>query len=315
MIQLKEVTKIYKTKRSRETPNKTAAIKNLDMSIDKGDVVGYLGVNGAGKSTTIKLLTGVLIPSTGHIEVLGLNPYKYRKQNAYNIGAVFGQRSQLIWDLPPLDTYNLLSKIYEVDNALYKKRLGYLVSSLALDSLIRIPVRNLSLGQRICCEIVSSLLHDPKILFLDEPTIGLDLINKERIIEFIKEINLTSNTTIFLTTHDINDVEKICKHIIIIDKGKKIYDGSINKILQEYGYNSTIKIRTNSIDKEKISLKYNYILDDNGITLTFDKRNQSATDILKDISNSNITIEDISISDTDLEKIVKSIYVSGVNRC
>src|SRR5574344_710629 len=219
-----------------------AAVKNISFEIEKGEIVGHIGPHGAGKSTTIKMLCGILLPSSGTIEVMGLNPIKERKKYVQNIGVVFGQRSQLEWDIPAEDTFDLLKDIYRLNDLEYQKTKEELTNLLSIEEVIKIPVRQLSLGQRMRCEIAASLIHKPKILFLDEPTIGLDAVSKKIVREFIKKINKEQGTTVILTTHDMSDIEALAKRIILIGKGEILYDGSLSKLKNKYDNNKYINI-------------------------------------------------------------------------
>lgn len=211
------------------------AVDDISFSIGDGEIVGYIGSNGAGKSTTIKMMTGILTPSKGECLVNGVNPSKNRMQNAQNIGVVFGQRTQLWWDLPLSESYTILKEIYNVSDEDYKSRMEFLNKVLDLPEFFDRPVRTLSLGQRMRADLGAALIHNPKVLYLDEPTIGLDLVVKDKIREAIREINEEFNTTVILTTHDIGDIEELCSRIIIIDEGKKIYDGGLDELKDTFG--------------------------------------------------------------------------------
>ena len=211
------------------------AVDGVNFEIQSGELIGYLGPNGAGKSTTLKMLTGLLVPTGGEINVDGFVPSKQRKEYVSRIGAVFGQRSTLWWDLPVFESFELLRHIYKIPEKLFKKNLDEFRELLELDTFINTPVRSLSLGQRMRADICAALLHDPKILFLDEPTIGLDVVAKERIRQFIQHINQDRGTTVILTTHDLSDVEKLCNRILIIDEGKLLYDGQLEQLRQKFG--------------------------------------------------------------------------------
>ena len=227
------------------------AIDNISFSIKKGEIVGYIGPNGAGKSTTIKILSGILHPDSGKVVIDKKVPYEERIKYVKEIGVVFGQRSQLWWDVPAIDSFNLLKEIYKLDDNVFKETLNELIEILSLKDIINIPVRQLSLGSRMKLEIAASLIHKPKILFLDEPTIGLDAISKKDVREFIKKINKKNNIIIILTTHDMNDIEALAKRIILIGKGKKLYDGTLNELKKDYGYIRTISVKK----KEKINIQ------------------------------------------------------------
>ena len=218
-------------KREYQTIN---ALTDISFSIKEGEIVGYLGPNGAGKSTTIKIMCGILVPTSGECIINGFTPWKDRKKYVKNIGVVFGQRSGLWWDVPPIDSFELLKDIYEIQQDEYDKKLAELKESLQLEDILNIPTRQLSLGQRMRCEIAAALLHNPKILFLDEPTIGLDAVSKLALRKCIKQINEKTKVTIILTTHDMQDIEALTERIILIGKGKILYDGSLQNIKNKY---------------------------------------------------------------------------------
>ena len=226
------------------------AVDDISFSIKKGEIVGFIGPNGAGKSTTIKMLSGILYPDAGTVKVNGFIPWKQRKQYVKNIGVVFGQKSQLNWDLPLIESFELMRYIYRIPKKKYEENLEKFTKLLDMESFINQPVRQLSLGQRMRGDIVASLLHSPEIVFFDEPTIGLDVVAKEKIREFIKYMNKTEQTTIIFTTHDMQDVEKVCERLIIIDLGKKIFDGSIDEIKQKYANSKSIKIQLEDGEKQ-----------------------------------------------------------------
>lgn len=226
------------------------AVDDISFSIKKGEIVGFIGPNGAGKSTTIKMLSGILYPDAGTVKVNGFIPWKQRKQYVKNIGVVFGQKSQLNWDLPLIESFELMRYIYRIPKKKYEENLEKFTKLLDMESFINQPVRQLSLGQRMRGDIVASLLHSPEIVFFDEPTIGLDVVAKEKIREFIKYMNKTEQTTIIFTTHDMQDVEKVCERLIIIDLGKKIFDGSIEEIKQKYANSKSIEIQLEDGEKQ-----------------------------------------------------------------
>src|SRR3989344_6957489 len=227
------------------------ALKGISFEVEEGEILGLIGPNGAGKSTAIKALSGVLFPSSGEIKVLGFVPWKDRVKYVKNIGVVFGQKEQLWWDLPAIDTFYLHKELYDIGNE-FKERLSYMIRILNVEDIVRTPVRDLSLGERMKCKIIAALLHNPKLVFLDEPTIGLDIIAKERLVDFIKDINKKYNTTFIITTHDMQDIERLCKRIIIINHGEIIYDGYLEHIKNKYLKKKVIDIK---IEDKKADFK------------------------------------------------------------
>ncbi len=222
------------------------ALKNVSFDIEEGDIVGYIGPNGAGKSTTIKIMSGILTPTSGECVIDGFVPWKDRKNYVRNIGVVFGQRSQLWWDVPVIESFDLLKDIYNIPDELYKQNLDLLTKTLNLQDLLIRPLRQLSLGQKMKCELAGALLHKPKILFLDEPTIGLDAVTKLAVRDFVKYINKEWGTTIILTTHDMNDIEALTNKIILIGRGEILYNGSFSAIKEKYGATKTVKVEFSS---------------------------------------------------------------------
>ena len=247
IIEVDNLVKIYKIIEKQDgligyfknliKPNykKFDAVKGINFNIEEGELVGYIGENGAGKSTTIKMLTGLLTPTSGRVLVNGIVPNEKRIQNNKNIGAVFGQKTQLWWDLPVIESFRLIKKMYEIPENEYRKNLKKFTELLDLQELLEKQVKNLSLGQKMRCEIAATFLHDPKIVYLDEPTIGLDVFVKEKIRKFIKDINKEKKTTVILTTHDLKDIEDVCDRIILLDKGQIVYDGEKQKFKDTYG--------------------------------------------------------------------------------
>ncbi len=219
------------------------ALEDVNFSIDQGELVGYIGPNGAGKSTTVKILSGILTPDSGTVQVGGLVPWKERKAHVARIGVVFGQRTQLWWDVPVLDSYQLLRDIYRVPQAAYQKRLDELTEALLLSELLRTPLRQLSLGQRMRAELAGSLLHSPQLLFLDEPTIGLDAVSKLALRDFLKHENQLHQTTILLTTHDMEDIAALCPRVMVLGHGKLLFDGDLQKLLSRYDTLRTVHVR------------------------------------------------------------------------
>lgn len=221
------------------------ALKNLSITFNQREIIGLLGLNGAGKTTLIKLLTGILTPDNGKIEVLGNDPFEKKKEFLKQIGVMFGQKSQLIWDLPPINTLLMLREIYEIPNGDFEKRVNFFTQKLAIKKQLYQPVRKLSLGQRIKFELICSLIHNPKIAFLDEPTIGVDIPSKLNIYDFLLALNQAQNTTIILTSHDSQDIEMLAQHIVILNHGIKIFDGSKNRLKSNYLENEQLEITTN----------------------------------------------------------------------
>ena len=283
------------------------AVDNISFEVEKGEVVAFIGPNGAGKSTTIKMLTGILFPTKGDINILDIDPTKKRKKLAYEIGTVFGQKEQLWTHLTPYDNFKFFGAIYDIPDYAVEKKIEELRGVFELDEFIDTPVRNLSLGQRIRCEIVASLIHNPKILFLDEPTIGLDPVVKENIRTLIKRMNKEYKTTVFLTSHDVGDIEKLCKRVVIINNGKIVLDDSMENLKYRYLnkkiVDAKMKERINLDDEEGIT-----ILKDKGYNLKIevDINKRSVADALKLLNPDNIV--DINISNTPLEEIISSIY-------
>ena len=331
MIKVYNISKEFKTNKkypgfkgaiksffSREYVLKKA-VDNISFHIKKGEIVGYIGANGAGKSTTIKMMTGILTPTSGSITVDGLVPYEKRKENAKHVGVVFGQKTQLWWDLPLSETFTLLKEIYEVSDEDFNERMEFLNNILGFNEFLLTPVRSLSLGQRMRADIAAALIHNPKVIYLDEPTIGLDVMVKEKVREAIKEINKKYGTTIILTTHDLNDIEELCSRIIIIDKGKKIYDGSLQEIKAKYGAMTSIEFQIkNNLDIERLYFKEDLNADDlifknedNKITALFNKNKISQSEIMSVIIN-NAEVIDFKIIETSIEDIIKRIYNKGV---
>lgn len=283
------------------------AVKSVSFNVEKGEIIAFIGPNGAGKSTTIKMLTGILFPDKGDIKVLGLDPSKDRKKLAYEIGTVFGQKEQLWTHLTPYDNFKFFGAIYDIPEYKIEKKINELRELFELDEFINTPVRNLSLGQRIRCEIVASLIHEPKILFLDEPTIGLDPVVKENIRTLIKRMNKEYKTTIFLTSHDVGDIEKLCKRVVIINNGEIVLDDSMENLKYHYLNKKIVDAKM----REKVNLD-----DEEGITVLKDKgynlklevdiKKKSVADALKLLNPDNIV--DINISNVPLEDIISSIY-------
>lgn len=283
------------------------ALSDISFKIADGEMVGYIGPNGAGKSSTIKVMSGILTPDSGECRIDGLTPWKDRRRHVANIGVVFGQRSQLWWDVPVIDSFELLRDVYEVDNALYRRNLDELTELLGLAEILRTPTRQLSLGQRMRCEIAASLIHSPNILFLDEPTIGLDAVSKIAVREFIKSLNREKGTTVILTTHDMQDIEALTERILLIGKGRILLDGSLDELKQR---NSKTKKITVSYSKGRFSPS-------SGITLLSDKNGRAEFSVDSDVIGvsgaiealiRNAEITDISVTGTTADELVVSLY-------
>lgn len=326
MIATRDLRKVFRT--VRRAPGALGALRTLfsrdyeervavagaTMSIEAGELIGYIGPNGAGKSTTIKMLTGILVPTSGEVHVAGIVPYERRKENGRNIGVVFGQRSQLYWDLPLVESFELLRTIYAIPHDRYRRNLDEFVELLEMRDFLRMPVRQLSLGQRMRGDFAAALLHDPKIVYLDEPTIGLDVVAKESIRQFIARINAERGTTIVLTTHDLADVERLCSRIVLIDQGRIIYDGGIERIKDEYGRSRTLVIRfATPVAQPKLDGAELVSVDGPVARLRFD-RNRERADLLIRQASERYALEDVSIEEPDLESIIRRIYVEGYER-
>jgi ABC-2 type transport system ATP-binding protein len=290
------------------------AVENISFSINKGDMVGFIGPNGAGKSTTVKMLTGILSPTSGTININGMSPQKDRKKVAAKIGVVFGQRSQLWWDLPVADTYDLLKYIYKIPAKDYDDNMKLFDELLGLHEFISQPVRQLSLGQRMRADIAAALLHNPEIVLFDEPTIGLDVVAKEKIREFIKCINAEKDTTMLFTTHDMMDIEKTCKRMIIIDQGTIIYDGTVDQIKDRYGKDRTLIVEF-AEKYSNISLPYGVEIvqqEENKKWLKFRKDDIQISGLISELTQ-KYSILDLTISEPEIEGIIREIYEGGIN--
>jgi len=287
------------------------AVDGISFSVEKGEIIGYIGPNGAGKSTTIKMLTGILVPTSGNVEVNGLVPYKNRQQNAKRIGVVFGQRTQLWWDIPVSETLSLMRYIYNVPEKQYHDNLRIFSEILGLDEFINAPVRQLSLGQRMRADISCALLHNPDILYLDEPTIGLDVVVKEKIREFIREINRTRSTTVILATHDMSDIERLSSRVMVINHGQIMYDGNLNSLKRKYGTEETVvadilgKIEDIS---ELYELGVNEVkYEENKITIRYDTNNINSSTVVGWLVDKTDT-RDINIIGTQIEDVIRRMY-------
>jgi ABC-2 type transport system ATP-binding protein len=284
------------------------AIDGISFNLNEGELVGYIGPNGAGKSTTVKILSGILVPDSGRCEVLGNIPWKNRISHVKNIGVVFGQRSQLWWDLPVIDSFELLKDIYNIPELKYKTTKDELVEILSLQQILDVPVRQLSLGQRMRCEISASLLHTPPILFLDEPTIGLDAVSKLAVREFIKDLNKKNGTTVILTTHDMDDIEALCSRVMVIGKGQILLDGTINEIRNIVSKERRLiielegQIKDISIDEAKVVK-----IEGSRVYLDFNPYRISPSELIGNIS-SKYKIKDLLIENQPIDEIIAKFY-------
>lgn len=290
---------------------KKQAVKDISFSIEEGEMVGFIGPNGAGKSTTIKMLSGILFPDSGKIKVNGFTPYKQRKDYVADIGVVFGQKSQLQWDLPVIDSFELLKAIYRVPEERYKKNLNRFTQMLDMESFINQPVRQLSLGQRMRADIVAALLHSPKIVFFDEPTIGVDVVGKETIRNFIRELNEEDGITMLFTTHDMQDIEKTCKRLVIIDEGTKVYDGSLLGIREKYGTTRQLDVefagREEIAPIEHVEIQELKELDGRKKRFVFKNHEVQINDLMNDLLQ-RYQVRDINITEPEIESIIRQIY-------
>ncbi len=284
------------------------AVQSINFALEAGEVVAFIGPNGAGKSTTIKMLTGILYPTGGSASVLGLVPWQERQRLAYKIGAVFGQRSQLWYHLPPMESFELLARIYELDGADYRSRLSALVDQFDISSFLHTPVRKLSLGERMRCEVVGSLLHRPEVLFLDEPTIGLDVVSKQRIRDLLRTMNAHEGTTVFLTSHDAGDVEQLCKRVIVINQGTVVFDDTVSALKRRFIRSRVIELKLAEpgffIEWPGVKILRS---EDYAIALEVDVAVQSVEAVVSYMV-ANCRVADLTIADPPMEEIIAAIY-------
>ena len=319
-IEVKNISKSYKVNKRKSgmkealksfvKSNKVIikAVNDISFSIEEGEIVGYIGPNGAGKSTTIKILSGILYPDSGTCTVDGMDPFENREKYVSKIGVVFGQKSQLWWDIPVGDSFDLLRDIYNVDNEKYEQTKQELIEAFDLKDIMEMPVRQLSLGQRMRAEIAAALIHEPKILFLDEPTIGLDAVSKFAVRNIIKEINLTRKVTVILTTHDMADIEALAKRVILIGKGKILYNGSINEIKKKFLTTKKLEIYCDDT-KEGLDLIGTEVIEKqlNRILLKVDLKKQTISTVISEYSKI-CEVKDINIYEENIEEIIVKLY-------
>ncbi len=319
-IELKEICKNYKVSQRPEgrfgmlkgafvrNTKTIKALDNITFNIRQGELVGYIGPNGAGKSTTVKIMSGILTPDSGSCTIMNRIPYKERKSHVSEIGVVFGQRSQLWWDVPVNDSFDLLKDIYDIPTIRYKKRFDELIEALSISDLLKTPVRQLSLGQRMRCEIASALLHSPKILFLDEPTIGLDAVSKLALRDFLKNENHKNGVTMILTTHDMDDIESLCSRVMVIGHGNLLYDGNLDMLKQQYAPLCNIKA---SLDKktEKFHIEGTEDIKVVGNTwnVLYDP-SKIPTHSIVEILTKKLPLKDIVIEQQDIDEIIAQMY-------
>ncbi|MBU7594871.1 ABC transporter ATP-binding protein [Metabacillus halosaccharovorans] len=294
------------------------AVNDVTFTVKQGEMVGYIGENGAGKSTSIKMLTGILTPTSGKVLVNGMNPHKEREQFVQSIGVVFGQRSQLWWDIAVQESFRLLKKVYKVSDKDYNEHMEHVISTLDIGPLLDKPVRKLSLGQRMRCELAAALIHNPPLLFLDEPTIGLDVLVKLKIRQFLKEMNEKYKTTILLTTHDLSDIEALCERVIMLDEGKVIYDGALAKLRSHWGEGKQIEFQ---FEQEVLEEQLSFLTQDLDVVwqkgdkllswnaLVSDKEKQMSELIGRIVGTHQIT--DVSVKEISTEEVIRNIYEKG----
>jgi ABC-2 type transport system ATP-binding protein len=316
IIRLEQVEKTFTTRvkrgRMRRERRVVRAVDGVSFEVERGSIVGYVGPNGAGKSTTVKMLTGILVPSGGRISVAGLEPSRQRVQLARRIGVVFGQRVQLWWDLPLRDSFELLRHIYRVPDERWRANLDRFTEVLELAPFLETPVRQLSLGQRMRGELTAAMLHDPEILFLDEPTIGLDVVAKARVREFLAEVNRERGVTVLLTTHDLADIERLSSRLLIIDHGRVIHDGTIERLIADYGEERTLVVDLEEpappleVDGARVVR-----VEGPRQWLRFKRAEMSAAQLAAAVAE-RAALVDLSVEEPDIEEIVRKIYVEGV---
>jgi ABC-2 type transport system ATP-binding protein len=285
------------------------AVKGISLELEEGELLAFIGPNGAGKSTTIKMLTGILFPSGGEAQVLGYVPWRQRRALAYHIGSVFGQKPQLWYHLPPVDTFELFAHIYELDRAAFERRKAFLIEALGIGEWLHTPVRKLSLGQRMRCEIAASMLHGPRILFLDEPTIGLDVVAKQALRDAIKQLHDAENLTIFLTSHDAGDVETLCKRVIVINHGQVIFDDRTSALKRRFLRRKVIGVRFGQQVPDDFSVRDATVLKKGtwGAKIELDTHIRPVDDLIRALMD-YAPVVDITVEDPPMEEIIREIY-------
>jgi ABC-2 type transport system ATP-binding protein len=294
------------------------AVDSVSFEVDRGEIIGYIGPNGAGKSTTIKMLVGILVPTSGHIEVNGRVPWQQRLENAKRIGVVFGQRTQLWWDIPVSESFSLMRYMYDIPKRDYLANLELFSEVLGIDKFLHTPVRQLSLGQRMRADLCNAMLHNPDILFLDEPTIGLDVEVKGRIREFVKTINQERAATIILTTHDMSDIEKLCSRVIVIDHGRLMFDGDLERLKQDHGADETLIVEVGEqhiVDgSELCNLGVSEIAQENDrLVIKYDRRKVNSASILSRLMD-GYRVTNFVVRETEIEEVIRRLYEANASR-
>lgn len=292
----------------KRTYEKVHAARDISFSINEGELVGFLGPNGAGKTTTMKMLSGIIAPTSGSAEVLGFTPYDRKPAYQHQFSLVMGQRNQLITSLPALDSFRMIQAIYEIPEADYQRRLNELITALDLSTVLDIQVRKLSLGQRMKCELVAALLHEPKVLFLDEPTIGLDVVAQKNIREFIKKYNREKKTTILLTSHYMEDIEELCNRVIIISKGLIVYDGGLDNLIKQYATEKLIKPTfTSPVDRSQLET-FGAVVEFDSYAAVIRVKRDEATSAAARLLSAGLPIDDLLIDEIDIDEIIRQIF-------
>jgi ABC-2 type transport system ATP-binding protein len=321
VISVDHLNKIFQTKRKsaglkgsldslwRPKFESVEAVRDISFEMEPAELLGFIGPNGAGKSTTIKILTGILFPSGGNAQVLGCVPWQQRRKLAYQIGTVFGQRPQLWYHLPAIDTFYLFGKIYELDDRFIKQRIGYLSEAFEISDLLETPVRKLSLGQRMRCEVAASLLHKPRLLLLDEPSIGLDVVAKQRIRDTIKRMNELEGVGVLLTSHDAGDIEALCRNVIIINRGQIVYQDKVSNLKRHYLTSKLVEVRYAAEIPQNFSITGTRILKVGkyGVKLSFDTQLTAVEGVISQLAEAG-NLVDVTISDPSLEEVIRTIY-------
>lgn len=325
LIELRELSKQFRSFHRREglwgsiqnlfvrDYRTVAAVDRVSFTVDRGEMVGYIGPNGAGKSTTIKMISGILVPTSGEIRVNGFVPYKQRRQYVKTIGVVFGQRTQLWWDIAVIESFKLLKRIYDVPQRLFEERMARFDELLAINDYLHTPVRKLSLGERMRCDLAAAMLHNPPLLFLDEPTIGLDVVAKDHIRQLLRAINREFNTTVLLTTHDLDDIEELCRRIMIIDHGRVLYDGLLEELKHRLLRTKQVKFvlkdtaqaaLISAFERDGCEIEQ---MDQLTHRIRFDRTLVATADLIRQILAA-VEVRDLVIEDESIEEIVKRIY-------